>query len=290
MTDITPALVKALRDQTDAPMMECKKALVETKGDIKAAIGILRQKSQASAQGKAQHQAAEGTIVLEISQDGKNGALLEVNCQTDFVARSEQFMNFAKEALHLALIEGIVTIETLQQKTDKTRLDLIAKLGENIQLRRMALLHSKGVIAAYGHGDANGIRIGVLLSLKKGTLELAKDLAMQVAAMRPQYVQRSDIPADILAKEKEIYAAQMKDEKKPKEVIEKILEGKLNKFVNEVTLLGQTFVKDSSLTIEALLKQKGAEMDTFRRFEVGEGLEKKADNFAAEVMAQVRGE
>jgi len=288
---ITAALVKELRDRTNAGMMECKKALMEAQGDIDKAIEAMRKAGQAKAVKKASRVAAEGTVVVVSSIDGKQAALIEVNCETDFVAREEKFKHFAKEVGAKVLQQSIKTNEDLQAKTDAERLELVAQLGENITVRRMAFYETQvGVIGTYAHGDVNGVRIGALVVLKKGTLELARDLAMQVAAMNPEYVAANDVPEVRLQKEKEIFTAETEKENKPKEVMEKIVAGKLKKFTTEITLLGQAFVKDPAKTIESLLKENDAQVQTFVRFVVGEGVEKKEDNFVEEVMAQVRGE
>jgi len=292
MTEITAALVKALRERTNAGMMDCKKALMDADGDIEKAIENMRKTGIAKAVKKASRMAAEGIIIVLNSDNAKRALVLEVNCETDFVAREEKFKQFAKAAAEEALRGNVNDIDELQKITDKNRLELVGQLGENITVRRLALQEAQGegVIGTYAHGDANGVRIGSLVVLKKGSLELARDLAMQVAAMNPEYLTASDVPAARLAKEKEIFIAQILEEGKTLEMAEKIVTGKLNKFSKEVTLLGQSFVKDSAKTVEALLKESGAEVDTFIRFEVGEGIEKKEDNFVQEVMAQVRGE
>jgi len=289
--EISAALVKELREKTDAPMMECKKALVESGGDIVKAIDAMRVAGQARAVKKASRVAAEGTIIARTSSDGKRAVLLEVNCETDFVAREERFQQFARDSANEALQKGIQSIEKLQTAVDEKRLSLVAQLGENITVRRLNFQEtSQGAIGIYAHGDANGARIGSMVVLKQGTVELAKDLAMQVAAMNPEFLNSQDIPKARLEKEKEIFEAQTREEGKPEAIFDKIVAGKLKKFETEVTLLGQVFVKDPSKTIEKLLKETGAIVESFVRFEVGEGIEKKEDNFVAEVMAQVRGE
>lgn len=287
---ISAALVKELRERTNAGMMECKKALTEANGDIELAIENMRKAGQAKAVKRASKIAAEGTISVVSDEQGKHALLLEVNSETDFVAREARFQKFAEEAAIVALKEKIQDIESLQQKMDATRLELVSTLGENVSLRRLCLKETKdGVIGAYAHGDANGVRIGSLVVLKKGTAALARDLAMQVAAMNPEYLKKEDVPQSRMDKEKEVFIDQTREEGKPENMIEKIVEGKLKKFSNDISLLGQTYVKDPSKTVEALLKQENAEVDSFVRFEVGEGIEKKQDNFAAEVMAQVKG-
>lgn len=287
---ISASLVKELRERTNAGMMECKKALMESNGDIELAIENMRITGQAKAVKRASKVAAEGTIIVLARSDAKRAILLEVNSETDFVSREARFQQFAKEAGEKSLQEGIQDIAVLQEKTDSTRLELISSLGENITLRRLCLKEVKeGAIGAYAHGDANGVRIGTLVVLKKGSLGLARDLAMHVAAMNPEFLRAEDIPAERLEKEKEIYIEQTREEGKPEAMIEKIVAGKLKKFSTEATLMGQSFVKDPEKTVEALLKSEGAEIESFVRYEVGEGIEKKQDNFAEEVMAQVKG-
>ncbi len=290
---ISASLVKELRERTQAGMMECKKALMETNGDIDKAIEAMRKAGQAKAVKKASRAAAEGTIIVLAAQNGKGAVLVEVNCETDFVAREDRFKQFAN-AVGAKALQGIKTIEALQQETDTARLELVTQLGENVSVRRMASYEvSEGVVGAYAHGDANGVRIGSLVVLKKGTADLARDLAMQVAAMNPEYLATKDVPEARLEKEKEIYKAQtleqVRAEGKPEEMVDKIVAGKLKKFATEVTLLGQTFVKDPSKTVEKWLQEQNAEVEAFVRFEVGEGIEKKEDNFVEEVMAQVKG-
>lgn len=288
--NISAALVKELRERTNAGMMECKKALMESYGDIELAIENMRKAGQAKAVKRASKVAAEGTIIVLARSDAKRALLLEVNSETDFVSREARFQQFAKEAGEKALQEGIQDIAVLQEKIDSTRLELISSLGENITLRRLCLKEVKeGIIGAYAHGDANGVRIGTLVVLKKGSLTLARDLAMHVAAMNPEYLRSEDIPESRLQKEKEIFMEQTREEGKPEAMLEKIVAGKLKKFSTEATLMGQAFVKDPEKTVEALLKAEGAEIDSFVRYEVGEGIEKKQDNFAEEVMAQVKG-
>lgn len=287
---ISAAQVKELRDRTNAGMMECKNALMESNGDIEKAIENMRKAGSLKAAKRAARVAAEGTIVVAASPDAKFAVLLEINSETDFVSREARFQQFAKSTGEMLVQGRLKEIADVQSKTDNERLELVASLGENISLRRLAVKESKeGVIGAYAHGDANGVRIGALVVLKKGSLELARDLAMQVAAMNPEFLRAEDIPAERLAKEKEIGIAQAIEEGKPEAMLEKIVAGKLKKFSNDATLLGQAYVKDADKTVEALLKAEGAEIESFVRFEVGEGIEKKQGNFAEEVMAQVKG-
>lgn len=290
MTIITAAMVKELRERTNSGMMECKKALTEAQGDIEKAIEMMRKAGQAKAVKKSGRTAAEGTIVVLSSPDGKQAILVEVNCETDFVAREERFKQFAKKVGEIALQQKISTVEALQQAVENERLELVSALGENIAIRRMVLLETtEGVVGAYGHGDSNGVRIGSLIALKNGQADMARDLAMHIAAMNPEYLSSQDVPAERLEKEKEIFVAQTLEEGKPEAMVEKIVAGKIKKFSTDVTLLGQNFVKDPSKTIESLLKAMNAEVISFVRYEVGEGIEKKQENFAAEVMAQVKG-
>lgn len=291
MTTITAALVKELRDLTNAGMMECKKALTEASGDLEKAIEILRKTGQAKAVNKAGRAAAEGTIKIVVKKDGKSAVLLEVNCETDFVAREERFRQFAEKSAQLALEKEIRSIEELQKAVEDDRLSLVAALGENITPRRLVVVDAKdGVLGTYGHGDANTTRIGVAVVLKKGTPELARDLAMHIAAMNPEYLTAAEVPQPRIDKEKEIFTAQTREEGKPEAMLDKIVAGKIKKFCTDITLLGQHFVKDPSKTIESLLKESGAEVQSFTRLALGEGVEKKQDNFAAEVMAQARGQ
>lgn len=288
---ITAALVKELRERTNAGMMECKKALVESNGDIDKAIEAMRKAGQAKAVKKASRTTAEGTIFVQASSDAKVGVMVEVNCETDFVAREDKFKNFVQMVGKLALEKKISNTEALQQATEQQRLELVGLLGENVTVRRLAYQETpQGVIGAYAHGDANGVRIGVLVTLKTGTVELAKDLAMHVAAMNPEYLTTEQVSEARLEKEKEIFISQTLEEGKPEAMVEKIVAGKIKKFATEVTLVGQSFVKDPSKTVETLLKEANASVDSFVRFEVGEGIEKQEDNFVQEVMAQVRGD
>jgi len=292
---IPAALVKELRERTQAGMMECKKALEAVGGDIEKAIEEMRKAGQAKAVKKASRATAEGIIIVQASANAKQAVLIEVNCETDFVAREERFKQFAKMTGEKALTQKIDTLDALQAATEEARLNLVTQLGENVTVRRLAYQETiDGVIGAYGHGDANGVRIGSMVILKQGSAELAKDLAMQVAAMNPEFVKASDVPAERLAKEKEIMTAQtleqVRQDGKPMEMVDKIVAGKLKKFATEASLLGQSFVRDPAKTVEKLLTETNSIVENFVRFEVGEGIEKKEDNFVEEVMAQVRGE
>ncbi len=287
---ITAALVKELRDRTGAGMMECKKALQASGGDVEAAIEEMRKSGLAKAAKKADRTAAEGAIVLK--KDGGRAILVEVNCETDFVTKGEDFRNFADAVGELVLKEAPADLEQLGslpmeggESVEETRQQLVAKIGENIGVRRFVVMEIGGTLGSYLHGT----RIGVLVDLEGGDEALARDIAMHVAASRPQYIGREDIPEEVLDKEREILSAQAAESGKPAEIIEKMVEGRLRKFVNEITLLGQPFVKDPDLTVGKLLEQAGAKVRDFARLEVGEGIEKKQENFAEEVKAQVKG-
>jgi len=291
--EITAALVKELRERTGSGMMECKKALTETSGDIEAAVELMRKSGMAKADKKAGRVAAEGMISAAISADGSRGAIVEVNCETDFVAKGDDFVAFSGEIANVVLAKQPADVAALADlplasggTVEETRRNLIAKLGENIAVRRCAVLNnSDGKIAAYLHGN----RIGVLVAVQGGDEALAKDIAMHVAASKPVALGPDNVSADVIAKEKEIYRAQAAESGKPADIVEKMVSGRVNKFLKEVTLLGQPFVKNPDISVEQLLKENGAKVSAFVRFEVGEGIEKKADNFAEEVMAQVRG-
>ncbi|MDF1588752.1 MAG: translation elongation factor Ts [Gammaproteobacteria bacterium] len=294
MATITAALVKELRERTGSGMMECKKALVESDGDIDAAIEAMRKSGLAKADKKSDRIAAEGIIAIETSADGKRAVMIEVNSETDFVAKAEDFTNFVKQVANKVLEAQPASVEELMtlalndagDSIETVRQALVAKIGENIQVRRFELMTSEeGVIGSYRHGD----RIGTMVKLTGGDLALAKDLAMHVAASRPQAVSAADLPAALLEKERDIVATQARDSGKPEAIIEKMVEGRMQKFVNEISLLGQSFVKDPDVTIEKLIKQANATVDAFSFFEVGEGIEKAADNFVEEVMAQAKG-
>ena len=286
--NITADTVKQLRERTGAGMMECKKALVETKGDLDAAAELMRKSGLAKADKKAARIAAEGTIAIHRS--GASAAMVEVNCETDFVARSEEFLAFAREVAKTALEHPAPGVDALVQLTvggatlEEQRRALIAKIGENIAVRRFVRLSAAGALGDYLHGN----RIGSLVALEGGNEALARDLAMHVAAINPAYVDASAVPADILDKEREILTEQTKGEKKPPEIIAKMVEGRLRKYLAEITLLGQPFVKDPDTTVEKLLKISNARVVEFVRYEVGAGIEKKQDDFVGEVMAQVK--
>jgi elongation factor Ts len=292
---ITASLVKELRERTGVGMMECKKALVGTNGDIDAAIELLRKTGAAKADKKSGRVAAEGVIQIKSSDDNKKVVLVEINCETDFVAKDENFLNFCEQVVDTALQTGLQDVEALlgsqivdDATLDQLRKELIAKIGENIQVRRIAQAAAEGdngVIGTYNHGG----RIGVAVVLEGGDEDLAKDIAMHIAAVKPEYISADDVPAEVIEKEREILTAQAADSGKPAEIIAKMVEGRLRKFLSEITLLGQNFVKNPDLTVEKLLKEKGAKVADYKRLEVGEGIEKKEDNFVEEVMAQARG-
>ncbi len=287
---ISASMVKELRERTGAGMMECKKALVEAGGDIDAAAEILRKSGQAKADKKASRVAADGRIV--IATDNGKAVIAEVNSETDFVAKDENFVAFAEAVAALALASGVTDVEAFAgqkladgRTVEEARTELIQKVGENIGVRRIETVASDGVIASYSHGA----RIGVVIALDGGDEDLARDVAMHVAAMNPQYVSEADVPAETLESERRILTEQAQDSGKPAEIIEKMVTGRVNKFLKEITLLGQPFVKDDSLTVGKLLDGAGASIAACVRFEVGEGIEKKEDNFVEEVMAQVKG-
>ncbi|HEX3913813.1 MAG TPA: translation elongation factor Ts [Steroidobacteraceae bacterium] len=286
--NITAESVKQLRERTGAGMMECKKALVETKGDLDAAAELMRRSGLAKADKKAARVAAEGTVAIERS--GNDAALVEVNCETDFVARSDEFQSFARVVAVAALqgapssLDDLLKLSFEGSSLDERRRALIAKIGENMAVRRFVRVSSPGPLGTYIHGS----RIGSVAALQGGDEPLARDIAMHVAAANPAFIDAADVPADMLNKEREILAEQTKGEKKPPEIIAKMVEGRLRKYLAEITLLGQPFIKDEDLTVEKLLKKAGAKVTMFARYEVGAGIEKKQDDFVGEVMAQVK--
>jgi elongation factor Ts len=290
MSGITAAQVKELRERTGAGMMECKKALVATNGDLEAAVEEMRKAGLAKADKKAGRVAAEGLIVL--GQRPGKAVLVEINSETDFVAKDENFRKFADEVAKVALEDGVDDDEALKAATtaygktvEEGRQWLVAKVGENVQLRRLESLNGDN-IGAYVHGG----RIGVIVSLEGGDEELARDIAMHIAASRPVCVDPEDVPAEVVAKEREIFAAQAAESGKPAAIIEKMVEGRMRKYLNEVALVGQPFVKDPDKSVGKLLADAGAKVLGFVRYEVGEGIEKESANFADEVMAQVKGQ
>jgi elongation factor Ts len=281
---ISAETVKTLRERTGAGMMECKKALVETGGDLDAAAEIMRKAGLAKADKKTGRIAAEGAIVAAKSADGRSALLVEVNCETDFVARLPEFQAFAAGVAEAALQAAATQPESLAalklgdgRTVDETRRNLIAKIGEKIDVRRSSLLRAPDRVGSYIHGS----RIGTLVGLKGGDETLARDLAMHVAAANPQYVEPAHVPQDVVAKEREILAAQAAAEGKPPAIVEKMIEGRLRKYLAEICLTGQPFVKDPDVSIGQLLEKSKATVSGFLRFEVGEGIEKKQENFTA---------
>lgn len=289
---ITAAMVKELRERTGSGMMECKKALVETNGDLDAAIENMRKAGLAKADKKSSRTAAEGVVGVKVGDDGKTAAIVDVNCETDFVAKGDDFVNFVNsvsEALLNADIESLEQLLEMQlangKTVDQVRRELIAKLGENITVRRFEKFNAEGGVSCYLHGS----KIGVLVELSQADEELGKDIAMHIAAINPSCISEEQVSEEAIQKEKEIFSAQALESGKPAEIVEKMINGRIKKFLAEVTLLGQPFVKDDKVTVGKLLESKGNSVVRFVRFEVGEGIEKKEENFADEVMAQVRG-
>jgi elongation factor Ts len=286
MADISASLVKELRERTGAGMMECKKALTENNGDIDASAEWLRKSGLAKADKKASRIAAEGRIVM--AQDGGKAVLVEINSETDFVAKDDNFLTFANAVAQAALTSGAVDAEALKsaklpsgETVEEARAAVIAKVGENVQVRRLVRSDSANNVAAYVHGG----RIGVLTEIQGGNAELARGIAMHIAAMNPPYNKAADVPAEFVAKEKEIELAKMsdKDKAKPADILEKIISGKIAKIVNEVTLYGQPYVLNTDQTVEAAMKAAGADVIGFQRIAVGEGIEKVVEDYAAEV-------
>jgi elongation factor Ts len=290
--NISADAVKQLRERTGAGMMECKKALVETKGDLDAAAELMRKQGLAKADKKATRIAAEGVIAIEKAADGRAAAMVEINCETDFVAREQDFRSFSQAVAALALSARPDSLEALLAATlpggesvEERRRALVAKIGENIGVRRFSVLASEQHIGAYVHGT----RIGALVAVEGGEAPLAHDVAMHVAASNPRYRTPADVPAEIVAKERDILTQQALGEGKPADIVAKMVEGRLRKSLNELALTGQPFVKDPDVSIEKLLKGANASVGAFERFEVGAGIEKKQEDFVAEVMAQVKG-
>ncbi len=285
---ISAAQVKELRERTGAGMMECKKALVETGGDMDAAVLYLRKSGQAKADKKSARVAADGRIV--IAADGRSAAIVEINSETDFVAKDENFASFAEEVAGIVLRDSPADLEALAaaklgdgRTVEAARTELVAKVGENISLRRFERMTADDHLGAYTHQS----RIGVLVSLSGGTAELAQDIAMHVAAANPPYPDEAAVPGEVLDRERKLFAEQAKASGKPDDIVKKMVEGKLAKYLKEITLLGQPFVKDPDQTVGKLLAAAGAKVAGYVRFELGEGIEKKQENFADEVMAQV---
>jgi elongation factor Ts len=293
---ITAAQVKELRERTGSGMMECKKALTDANGDLDVAIEALRKSGMAKADKKASRIAAEGLVVIEMSDDNKTAAIVEVNCETDFVAKKDDFQAFASSIAKRVLTDNPADIDALMAmplndgdatSIEDSRKALIATIGENITVRRFTRIETSGLLAAYAHG----VRIGVLVELDGGDASLGKDLAMHIAAHdpRPVCVSEDEVPAELIEGERNIFTAQARESGKPDNIIEKMIEGRIRKYLGEITLLGQSFVKDPDLTVGQLLEQAGASVSRFERVELGEGIEKKSENFADEVMAQVKG-
>jgi len=287
MTEITAGMVKELRERTGLGMMDCKKALVEANGDMEKAIDDLRKASGLKAAKKAGRIAAEGVVLTKVSEDGNFGIIVEVNSETDFVARDENFLSFANKVLQEAFNRRESDVAALMAgDLEKVREALVQKIGENINVRRIQIVEFKdpnaGIVDSYIHSNN---RIAVVVALKGGDSSLAKDIAMHVAAVNPLVVRAEDVPRDLLAKESEIYSAQARESGKPEEIIEKMIQGRLRKYVAEVSLLDQPFVKDGEITVAALLKKAGADVVSFIRYEVGEGIEKEEVDFASEVAA-----
>lgn len=292
---ITAEQVRILRERTGAGMMECKKALEAAHGDLDIAIENMRKSGLTKADKKVGRVAAEGLVVAKIGPGGKTGVAVEVNCETDFVARGDDFKQFAENVADRAIaakVDEVAALSALPYDNygsttiDQARAALVAKLGENIQIRRVKLFHSDAnTLASYVHGG----RIGVIVQLKDGDVQLGRDLAMHIAANNPLVIKREEVPADLVAKEKEIFSAQAETSGKPAAIIEKMVEGRVNKFLDEISLVGQPFVKNPEITVGKLLTQSNAQVISFVRFGVGEGIEKQTENFADAVMAQVRG-
>ncbi len=292
MAEITAALVKTLRERSGAAMMDCKRALVASNGDIEIAMEAMRKAGQAKADKKADRIVAEGVIAIKRSDDGKFAVMADINCETDFVARDENFQQFADLLVATALTHNIHDTDAVLaaplangETIDEARRALITKVGENVQVRRLIGLESSGTVGTYIHGG----RIGVLVNLSVDNEALAKDIAMHIAATNPVVINPTDVPAELVAKESDIFAAQAASSGKPADIIEKMIAGRIKKYLDEVSLLGQAFVKDADTTVGQLLTKHGAKVLSFQRFAVGEGIEKKVDNFVEEVMAQARG-
>ena len=291
---VTASLVKELREKTGAGMMDCKKVLTETDGDMEKAIELLRERGIAKAAKKSGRVAAEGLVECYISEDGKVGAVVEVNSETDFVAKNEEFktfvMNVAKQVVETNPkdVEELLAQEAkfeAGKTVNEALIGKIATIGENLSIRRFARFESKGLLEKYIHGDG---KIAVLINMTSGDKELAKDLCMQIAAARPEFVKREEVPQERVDKEMEILKVQAMNEGKPEAIAEKIVQGRVGKFYEEICLVDQVFVKDSSKRVSDLLKKKNAEVVEFARFEKGEGIEKKEENFAEEVMNQLK--
>jgi elongation factor Ts len=289
MAEITASMVKDLRDKTDAPMMDCKKALTEAGGDMDKAEEILRVKFGSKATKAAGRIAAEGVVGIYISPDAKLGAMIEVNCETDFVAKNDDFLAFTKSLAEMAAKNSPADVAALSamdmggKTVEEVRTQLVGKIGENMSLRRFVRTAAQGRLASYVHG---GSRIGVMVDVVGGDEQLAKDIAMHIAASKPVSLSREQVPAELIEKERAVAQQKAAESGKPADIVAKMVEGSVAKYLKEVTLLGQPFVKDDKQTIEQLLKSKGASVAGFTLYIVGEGIEKKKDDFVAEVMAQ----
>lgn len=283
---ITAALVKELRERTGLGMMDCKRALEETSGDLEKAIEELRKKSALKAAKKAGRTTADGLLAIKVADDGSRGAIVEVNIETDFAAKNEKFIAFVNKALGQVFESGDSSLQSfIDSGLDAERETLVQEIGENVSIRRAAVVDSEaGGISSYLHGDS---RKGALVALSTAATDLGRDIAMHVTAISPLVVNSSDVPADLLAKEREIYLTQAKDSGKPDEIVEKMVEGRVKKYLAEVSLVDQPFVKDPNQKVGALAKSAGAEVVSFIRFEVGEGIEIEETDFAAEVAAQL---
>ena len=290
---ITAELVKQLREKTGAGMMDCKKVLTETDGDMEKAAELLRERGIAKAAKKSGRVAAEGLVATYVTGDKKVGAVVEVNAETDFVAKNEEFVGFVNDIAEIVATKNPADVEALLETSYKETgksvkevlTDKIATIGENMSIRRFERFESEGLVESYIHGAG---KIAVLVNFAKGETELAKDVCMQIAAARPEYLKREEVPQDRVVKEMEILKAQAMNEGKPAEIAEKMVQGRIGKFYSEICLLDQEFVKDSSIKVGELISSKGAEMVKFARFETGEGIEKKEENFAEEVMKQLQ--
>ena len=288
MSNITASMVKELRERTGLGMMDCKKALVAAEGNIEKAIEDLRKNSALKAEKKSSRIAAEGIVLTKIAEDGNYGVVIEVNSETDFAARDENFLGFAQDALELAFCNSDADVGSLLAKgLEAERQALVQKIGENINLRRVDRLKfenaDEGIVESYVHSNN---KIAVLLTLRGGDEAIARDIAMHVAAINPMVIRAEDVPEDILMRESEIYSAQARESGKPEEIVEKMIGGRLRKFITEVTLLEQPFVKDPDAKIGDLLREAGADIVNFVRYEVGEGIDKEELDFAKEVAAQ----
>ena len=292
MSNITAQMVKELRDRTGAGMMECKKALLDSSGNMDKAVEEMRKAGQAKADKKSSRIAAEGVITLSISDDNSIANMVEINCETDFVAKDENFLKFVKTISEVSLKNYKGSVDDFNNskhpsgKTiEEIRLELVSKVGENVKIRRVQNIKNDGnYMGHYMHGT----KIGVAVVLQKENEELAKDVCMHIAAMKPRALNANDIPQEDLEKEREIFVAQAKESGKPDDIIQKMVDGKLKKYISEVTLVDQTFVKDNEITISKLLEKHDNSVLSFYRLEVGEGVEKKDENFADEVMAQIK--